>query len=149
MILLSPSSRGRTWDVLLGGFGPDVEVIDSALTRVFERCPVDPSRLAVGGFSDGASYALSVGLTNGDLFTHVIALSPGFAAPTELRGSPRLFVSHGVGDRVLPIRSTSRRVVPIMERQGYDVRYEEFDGGHAVPPRIAREAVHWFLDAAD
>jgi len=35
------------------------------------------------GFSDGASYALSVGITNGDLFTHVIAFSPGFVAPAR------------------------------------------------------------------
>jgi predicted esterase len=35
--------------------------------------------LAVSGFSDGASYALSIGPANGDLFTHVMAFSPGFA----------------------------------------------------------------------
>jgi phospholipase/carboxylesterase len=26
---------------------------------------------------------------------------------------------------------------------GYDVRYREFDGGHTVPPAIAREAFAW------
>ena len=30
---------------------------------------VDPARIAVAGFSDGASYALSLGLTNGTLLT--------------------------------------------------------------------------------
>ncbi len=30
------------------------------------------------GFSDGASYALSLGVPNGDLFTHIVAFSPGF-----------------------------------------------------------------------
>jgi hypothetical protein len=56
---------------------------------------VDPTRLAVGGFSDGTSYALSLGLTNGDLFSHVLAFSPGFAVPARRRGRPRLFLSHG------------------------------------------------------
>jgi phospholipase/carboxylesterase len=31
VILLAPESRGRTWDVLVGGYGPDVEFIGRAL----------------------------------------------------------------------------------------------------------------------
>jgi predicted esterase len=106
---------------------------------------VDRRRIAVGGFSDGASYALSLGLTNGDLFTHVIAFSPGFMAPTGYEGSPRLFISHGTRDRVLPIERCSRRIVPQVKGAGYDVLYREFDGAHAVPPEIAREAHEWFV----
>jgi len=145
LILLSPASRGRSWDVVLDGFGPDVAYIDRALSQTFQRYAVDSTRLAIGGFSDGASYALSVGLTNGDLFTHVLAFSPGFAAPEARHGAPRLYVSHGTQDTVLPIDACSRRIVPMVERAGYDVRYHEFDGPHTVPPEIAREALDWFL----
>ena len=144
LILLAPESRGRTWDVLVGGYGPDVEFIDRALKQTFERLAVDAENLAVAGFSDGASYALSVGLTNGDLFTHVIAFSPGFASPAGRVGSPRIFVSHGTRDGVLPIQDTSRRLVPLLERSGYEVRYREFDGPHTVPGSVAREALEWF-----
>ena len=144
LVLLAPESRGRTWDVLVGGYGPDVEFIDRALEQTFDRLAVDAGRLAVAGFSDGASYALSIGLTNGDLFTHVIAFSPGFAAPAGREGSPRLFVSHGVHDNVLPIDRCSRRIVPQLEREGYEVRYHEFDGPHTVPESAAREALEWF-----
>ena len=119
--------------------------IDRALEHTFARYEVDPARLAVGGFSDGASYALSLGLTNGDLFTHVLALSPGFMAPGRRRGEPRVFVSHGSEDAVLPIARTSRRLVPQLQGSGYDVLYREFGGGHAVPRPVAREAVGWFL----
>jgi phospholipase/carboxylesterase len=76
LLVLAPASKGQTWDALLDSFGPDIDYIDRALTRTFELCAVDPTRLAVGGFSDGASYALSIGLPNGDLFTHVLAFSP-------------------------------------------------------------------------
>ena len=144
LVLLSPESRGRTWDVLGGGFGPDVGFIDRALGQTFDRLAVDASRLAVTGFSDGASYALSLGLTNGDLFTHVMAFSPGFAAPADRRGKPPVFVSHGTRDRVLPIERCSRRIVPQLEREGYGVRYREFDGPHTVPETVAREALEWF-----
>ena len=145
LILLAPDSRGPTWDVILGGYGPDVAFIDRALARTFARYAVDPAHVAAGGFSDGASYALSLGLTNGDLFSHVVAFSPGFMAPAGERDAPRVFISHGTGDTVLPIDVCSRQIVPALERAGYDIRYQEFAGGHAVPPAIAREAVDWFL----
>jgi phospholipase/carboxylesterase len=106
---------------------------------------VQARTVAVAGFSDGASYALSLGLGNGDLFTHVIAFAPGFMAPEAQVGSPRLFVTHGVGDRILPIDVCSRRLVPRLERAGYDLLYREFDGGHVVPPVLASEAMRWFL----
>jgi len=145
LLLLAPESRQSTWDVLVGGFGPDVEVIDRALARSFDRYVVDPARVIAAGFSDGASYALSLGLVNGDLFDSVLAFSPGFASPGARRGKPRLFVSHGTRDPVLDIDATSRRLVPRLRRAGYDIRYLEFDGGHSVPPDVARTAATWAL----
>lgn len=146
-ILVAPESRAVTWDAIRGDYGPDVSFIDQVLSWVFERFAVNPARIAIGGFSDGASYALSLGLANGDLFTHVLAFSPGFATPLEQHGEPRLFVSHGKQDAVLPIDPCSRRLVPRLQGVGYDVLYREFDGPHTVPQEIAREAVEWFKAA--
>ncbi len=144
LIVLVPESRQTTWDVLHGGYGPDVAFIDRALEHTLGRYSVDAGRLAVGGFSDGASYALSIGITNGDLFTHIIAFSPGFLAPAAQRGAPRLYISHGTRDQVLPIGYCSRKIVPQVEAAGYDARYHEFDGPHTVPLEIAEEALAWF-----
>ena len=144
LLLLAPKSAGPTWDVIAGGFGPDVARIDAALTSVLERYPVAPG-VAVGGFSDGASYALTLGLGNGELLDSVLAFSPGFLAPDTVTGKPRLFVSHGLHDRVLPIDRCSRRLVPALQRAGYDVTYREFDGPHVVPPEVAGEAVSWLV----
>lgn len=148
VLLVAPDARGRTWDVLLGGYGPDVEFIDQALALMFRRFAVDSTHVAVEGFSDGASYALSLGIANGDLFTHVIAFSPGFMAPPMQVGAPRLFISHGVHDQVLPIDHCSRRLVRTLDRAGYDLLYQEFEGPHRVPPEIAAEAMRWFLSPA-
>ena len=150
LILLSLTSRGPTWDVVVGRgrYGADVAALDRALEHAFSRYAVDPSRVAVGGYSDGASYALSLGITNGDLFTHVLAFSPGFMAPAGREGRPRIFVSHGTRDGWLPIDLCSRRIVPDLERMGYEVRYREFDGPHVVPPGIGREAIEW-INAPD
>jgi len=149
LLLLAPGSRYQTWDVIAGGYGPDVRLIDQALDQVFTSYNVDPSRIAVGGFSDGASYALSIGLINGALFRYIIAFSPGFMAPSEQTGTPRIFISHGTQDTVLPIEQCSRRLVRQLERARYDVTYREFDGPHTIPTEIAREAVSWFLDTGE
>lgn len=148
IVLMAPDSRGRTWDIILGAYGPDVEYLNEALEIVFERCRVDAGRMAVGGFSDGASYALSLGVANGELFTHVLAFSPGFMVPPAQRGTPRIYVSHGTEDAVLPIDVCSRRLVPRLDAAGYEVLYREFDGPHTVPAAIAREAVTWFATGA-
>ncbi len=142
-ILLAPNSRDRTWDAVLGGYGPDVASIDALLEEVFEQFSVDPERVALGGFSDGASYSLSLGLANGDLFTHLIAFSPGFIPPGRRRGRPTVYVSHCSGDRVLPIDRCSRRIVPSLRRAGYEVDYREFPGGHTVPLEVARASLDW------
>jgi phospholipase/carboxylesterase len=147
LILLALSSRGPTWDLILGRgrYGPDIAAIEGALESTFSRYTVDPRRVAVGGYSDGASYALSLGIANGDLFTHMLTFSPGFMAPSGRVGSPRIFVSHGVRDGWLPIERCSRRIVPQLERAGFDVTYREFEGGHVVPPEIGREAADWLI----
>jgi phospholipase/carboxylesterase len=144
LLLLAPASGGRTWDAVLGGYGPDVALVDRALATVFAAVAVDAARVAVAGFSDGASYALGLGLANGDLFGRIVAFSPGFVPPETPRvGAPPVFVSHGDADTVLPIDMTSRKIVPDLRNDGHDVAYREFAGGHTVPADIAREAVDW------
>lgn len=146
MILLIPESRGPTWDLLLGDLGADVAFIDRALRFTFDRCRIDPARVAFGGFSDGASYALSLGVSNGDLFTHLVAYSPGFLWATDpVVGKPRVFISHGTADPVLPITTTRREIVPGLRNEGYDVTFREFEGGHLVPAEISESALDWFL----
>jgi len=143
VVILAPESRAGTWDGVRGEFGPDVAFIDRALRETFQRVRLDTARLAIGGFSDGASYALSLGIANGDLFTHVIAFSPGFVTPAPPAGRPPIFVSHGTQDQVLPIDVTSRRIVPQLREAGYLVTFREFDGPHRVPEAIARDALEW------
>jgi phospholipase/carboxylesterase len=148
ILLLAPASRSYTWDIVVQRhFGPDVLFIDRALAQTFARYAVDPKRVAIEGFSDGATYALSLGITNGGLFTHVLAFSPGFMAPAAQEGVPKIYISHGRQDQVLPIDACSRRLVPKLKEAGYDVRYHEFDGPHTVPEDVIREAFGGFLQA--
>jgi phospholipase/carboxylesterase len=144
-ILIALDSRERTWDAIRGDYGPDVAFLDRALTQFFVRYAVDRTRIAATGFSDGASYALGVGLMNSDLFTHIIAFSPGFIPPVRAERCVPMFISHGTQDSVLPIERCSRRIVDQVRQAGCEVDYREFDGPHTVPPKIAREAMAWFV----
>jgi phospholipase/carboxylesterase len=143
LILVAPDSRGRTWDFLYGPYGDDVAFIDRALDDTFRRYTVDPARITIEGFSDGASYALSLGLTNGDLFSRIVAFSPCILAPAAFAGRPRVFISHGTNDRILPIDQCGRRIAAQLKDNGYEVDYREFTGPHTVPPALARGAVDW------
>lgn len=139
-LLLIPRSLTDSWDVIRGGYGPDLAFLDRVLAWTMRRYSVDPDALVIGGFSDGASYALSVGLMNGDLFSDIVAFSPGFMKPMRRVGRPRIFVAHGSGDEVLPV-TQGRAIANQLAREDYQVQYAEFDGAHVVPAPIAREAL--------
>jgi phospholipase/carboxylesterase len=141
--VLIPDSRGPTWDAIRGFYGPDVAFIDSALKVTFSRVNIDPRRIIVSGFSDGASYALAIGRTNGDLFSRIVAFSPGFIPPSTATGKPAVYITHGDNDPILPFEVTSQRIIPALKRTGYDVTLKQFVGGHTVPSDLAREAFQW------
>ena len=146
--VLAPNSRDTSWDAISDSYGPDVTFVNRALERVFDTVAVDPMRVAVGGFSDGATYALSLGLINGDLFSRVVAFSPGFVVDGTPHGKPRFFISHGTADHILPIDSCSRLIVAGLQQRGYDVTFREFHGGHEIPPDVARAGTQWVAAAA-
>jgi predicted esterase len=139
--VLAPNSRDLSWDAIRDDFGPDVDFLNRALERALDSALIDPTRLAIGGFSDGASYAISLGLINGDLFKKVVAFSPGFIIDGTPNGKPRFFVSHGTNDRILPIDRCGRRIATQLKARGYDVTFREFDGGHEIPEPVAKEGL--------
>lgn len=146
--VLAPNSRDTTWDAIGGSFGVDVEFLNRALERTFETVAIDPARVALGGFSDGATYALSLGLINGDLFNSLVAFSPGFVIDATPHGTPRIFISHGTRDHILPIDRCGRRIAAGLKSRGYDVTFREFDGNHEIPTDIAREGLRWVASSS-
>ncbi|HWL32043.1 MAG TPA: hypothetical protein VNP89_00440 [Gaiellaceae bacterium] len=148
LVLIAPASKGQTWSILRSEQDLDLESVNLALAEAYERCRIDRRRLAVGGFSDGATYALTLGVSNGDLFPAIMALSPGGIVGGEQHGVPRVFVSHGTLDDVLPIGRAGDAVVRKLRQAGYPVTYRRFRGGHEASPETSAAAVRWFLAGA-
>jgi phospholipase/carboxylesterase len=143
--ILAPNSRATTWDAISGAFGEDVEFLNRALQRTFEMLDVDNARLTIGGFSDGATYAIALGLINGGLFKHVLACSPGFVIDVTTQGKPNFFISHGTQDNILPIERCGRRVAADLKSRGYEVTFREFAGRHEIPGDVMRAGLNWLI----
>jgi phospholipase/carboxylesterase len=144
-LVLAPHSMYATWDIVVGGHGPDLQRLEQALTAVSTHYTIDPQRLAFAGFSDGASYALSTGITNGDIASHVIAFSGGFMSIFTQEGAPQVFIAHGLVDEQLPVDTSGRANAAKLKAAGYDVQYIEFNGLHVIHPVVVGMAVEFFL----
>lgn len=147
-LLLAPQSMFVTWDIVIGGHGPDLQRLDGALTTVATHFALDPARLAFAGFSDGGSYALSLGVTNGDVASHVIALSAGFMNTFTQAGRPRVFIAHGRSDSQLPIETSAHPHARRLLESGHDLTLQPFDGDHVIVPWVVGRAVEFFLGPA-
>ena len=153
IVLLAPDSRGVTWDKVLDAeaplsvdspianaqshsFGrtPDADRVEKAIGAMARILPVDRARTVLAGFSDGATFALAMGMSRDHAFAAVIAWSPGIAIRTEnpARGR-RVFVSHGRSDPILKFAVTCGEIVPLLKSEGAEVTFVPFDGGHDAP----------------
>ena len=132
---------------LTGGFGPDVRFIERALTSAFARRSLDAGRVAVAGFSDGATYALALGRANGEADLPCAGLLAGLSwcRPRTAPGVPGSMCPTGGTTRSCRSTPAAECSFRCFRRDGYDVLFREFDGRHEVPPAVAREAVDWFL----
>jgi predicted esterase len=161
MLLISIQSTERTWDVVLRGSrdtwnvgraapvnapGIDSRHVNAALNALFKKTPVDRDRVIAMGFSDGASYALSIGLRNDQLFSGVVALAPGFADETDFRRPQRIAVAHGQYDRILSFERAERMTRDLGNR-GYPVEFISFPGDHMVDSGSLAKALDFVLGA--
>lgn len=142
IVVVAYDALAGTWDAVSERFEHDLSFANVALDVAFDRCRVDPARIGVAGFSDGATYALAVGRASGRLVSRIAAFSPGYLIEIDRRGRPGIFISHGTSDTVLPYPYTGSVVATQLDRD-YDVRFRSFDGGHEIPLVIADEAMGW------
>jgi phospholipase/carboxylesterase len=164
IVLLAPTSQGITWDSVATAEEPpslssplanaqarrfsasrDADRVEAAIVALGKQVAVDRARTVLAGFSDGATFALAMGMARTHAFAAVIAWSPGIAirAASPAKGR-RVFISHGRQDPLLRFDETCGEIVPLVQSEGGAVAFMPFDGGHEAPPAV-KDA---FLDAA-
>lgn len=134
VVVLTVPSRGEVWETETVAAEADAAFVDRSLAWCFANARIDPARIGVAGFSDGAARALSLGVGNGDLFTDVLAFSATGDRVGAPVGQPRMYICHGVRDRVAPF-AEGQAIADRFREKGYDVSFTGFDGGHEVPAR--------------
>ncbi len=166
-LFLIPRSLHMTWDLIaLGVSGgaaldpeagpptsarPDLDFLEYAYDLIYRRFPVDPDRQALLGFSDGASYGLSVGLSNPDLFTAVMAWAAGFlaldeAAVADATRKPQIYLEYGTHDELFPFEQVAVPMRDNLQQAGYDVSFHVDQGGRHWPSTsFQEEALDWFF----
>jgi phospholipase/carboxylesterase len=110
---------------------------------------VDPKRVFLMGFSQGAIMSLSVALTQPDKIAGVVAMSsrllpeiqPKMAQPDQLRGLPICMV-HGTSDPIIPLRD-ARAARDELLRLGIALSYHEYAMGHQVTVESMKDIVAW------
>jgi phospholipase/carboxylesterase len=100
-----------------------------------------PSKVVIGGFSQGAMLACDVALRTARPLAGLVLLSGTFLAEDEWRSlmpSRRAlpaFLSHGDADRMLPL-SGSERLRDALKGAGLTVTWAPFRGGHEIPSSV-------------
>jgi phospholipase/carboxylesterase len=145
-IVIAPESRDITWGKEIPGFDADVRYLGAAYRHVTNILDIDGEHVALGGQSDGAGYALTMGLAYGDVWNHLVILAGGgLIEPLRRKGKPRIFIAQGVKDTTMPPDVSGRKNAAQLKREDYEVTYREHEAGHRTPPEITREALMWFL----
>lgn len=150
-LFLIPRSLNATWDLICSEDRPDLDFLEYAYDLIYRRYPVDPERQALLGYSDGASYALSIGLSNPSIFSAVMGWAAGFCTvdstfvETDDRKA-QILLEYGTDDPVFSFQQIALPMRDALERAGYRVEFRVHEGGRHRPSRsFQSETLDWFF----
>jgi phospholipase/carboxylesterase len=149
VVLLAPTSRGRTWD--LHAPEADLAAIADALAVADGIHPLAADRRLLLGMSDGGTFATIAALRGAPGFTHVAPVAASFsplmialAEPGALRALP-VRLTHGARDWMFPVE-TAREAAAALRAAGAAMSWREIpDLAHAWPREEAGAILDWFL----
>jgi phospholipase/carboxylesterase len=145
-----PRSLAPTWDLIAGGGRPDLDFLEFAYDLIYRRYPVDAQRQAMVGYSDGASYALSVGISNPRIFRAVMGWAAGFVAydftfVTEADPKPDILLEYGTQDELFPYETVALPMRDSLQEAGYPLEFRTDEGGRHWPSGYFQgQALDWF-----
>jgi phospholipase/carboxylesterase len=153
---IGPGARGHGWFPISMGGPPDPAefargkaAIHGFLEAALAAYPIDPRRLVVLGFSQGAVMGYDLALREPERFAGLAALSSwlpeSLAASiphqTAHRDLPVLVV-HGSKDPMIPVDRAHESRDALL-RLGVPTVYREYEMGHEIRPEALRDLVDW------
>jgi len=146
---ISSSSSSSSSAFNFSSSNKDIAFTETSLNYVFSHCHISEKKFGIAGFSDGAAFALFLGLINHQLFSHIMAFSAGtvrnLPVEEDMKFQCDIYVSHGTQDTVIPIEKGGRKINRTLQPKAKSLKYDEFDGVHEVPVQILKTAIGWFL----
>jgi phospholipase/carboxylesterase len=107
-----------------------------------------PTRLLLGGFSQGAMLSCDVALRSARPLAGIALLSgtllarDRWAGLVETRRGLRVFQSHGTGDPLLPF-AQAEKLRELLRAGGAEVTWLAFRGGHEIPAQVVDALGRW------
>lgn len=156
---LIPRSVEPTWDLIASDGRPDLDFLEYAYDLIYRRFPIDPLQQVLVGYSDGASYAMSVGLSNSTMFSALIGWAAGFIVldpPTAEQFQvaipeprPRIYLEYGTHDELFDYHSVAIPTRDRLQQAGFDVTFSTDEGGRHWPSgTFHTEALDWYFEGA-
>jgi phospholipase/carboxylesterase len=122
-----------------------LEVLPRFLNEVIALYEIDPQRVIVMGFSQGAALSYALSLAQPELLRGVIALAGFLPAnlPAQSQNAlPRYLIIHGTRDEAVPVdRARAARLE--LEKRGVVVEYHEHHVGHKISAQGMKEIARW------
>jgi phospholipase/carboxylesterase len=152
-VLIGPGTVGYSWSTPGGFSDPEEgrkgqELVDEFVEEVRQEYGVEPGRLVLGGFSQGAGLTYRSGLRRPDLFAGLVLLSGAIGDAEQLaeflppeRTQP-LFIAHGVSDPMIPVER-ARQARDFLQAAGYDPEYHEYPMAHEISQELIDHLTPW------
>ena len=120
-----------------------------------EELGLEPKRIYLVGFSQGASISIFCGLTHPELFHGIVSLC-GVIRPNgfskEINKDKvrdlNLFMANGTEDELIPIE-LGRRSKTYLESTGVKPVYREYPAGHTISTECLQEMLQWLDGLSD
>lgn len=136
------------------GFRHSLELLDRFVDEIVAGYGIDPARVFLLGFSQGAMMAGALTLIRPErvagavLLSGYLPLRSGLAIDEAgVRGRP-VFVGHGMSDGVIGIEF-GREAHAFLTRIGADVTYREYPIAHQIGDAELRDVAAWLTERLD
>jgi len=127
-------------------FRRSLDSVHEFVAAAVERFDLDPARVGLFGFSQGAVTSLSALLERPEAYRWVVALNGYLAGMHEDRvenaESTPVFVGCGERDQVIPAHR-AERAADLLREAGADVTFDRYPVGHGTTPDELRDVSDW------